>query len=73
VPVLVLLIAADRTTLSYAAAAVFAVGAATDRLDGYLARRYGQSTRTGQWLDPLADKLFVAAPILTLAATDRFP
>ena len=52
---------------------MFAVGAATDRLDGYLARRWDVSTRTGQWLDPLADKLLVGAPIITLAALGRFP
>lgn len=55
------------------AAAVFVVGAATDRLDGYLARRFASATRTGAWLDPLADKLFVLAPVVALTAVDRFP
>ena len=45
----------------------------TDGLDGYLARRWDTSTRTGQWLDPLADKAFVAAPVIALAAQGRFP
>ena len=56
-----------------AAAALFLVGGATDGLDGYVARRYGAISRTGQWLDPLADKLLVAAPILTLGAKGEFP
>lgn len=56
-----------------AAVTVFVVGAVTDRLDGYLARRYGHVTRTGAWLDPLADKLFMAAAIVPLAVVGPFP
>jgi CDP-diacylglycerol---glycerol-3-phosphate 3-phosphatidyltransferase len=73
VPILVLLILARERSASYAAAAVFAVGAFTDGVDGYLARRFAAVTRTGQWLDPLADKLLVSAPVLTLTALGRFP
>jgi CDP-diacylglycerol---glycerol-3-phosphate 3-phosphatidyltransferase len=73
VPFLVVLILARERTASYVAAAVFVVAAATDGLDGYLARRHASSTRTGQWLDPLADKILVAAPVLTLAALGEFP
>lgn len=73
VPVLVVLVADGSRAGSYAAAAVFVVGAVTDGLDGYLARRYDSVTRTGQWLDPLSDKVFVSAPVITLTAVDRFP
>jgi CDP-diacylglycerol--glycerol-3-phosphate 3-phosphatidyltransferase len=55
------------------AAAVFVFGALTDGLDGYLARRYEGTTRIGQWLDPLADKILVTAPIVALTAIGRFP
>jgi CDP-diacylglycerol--glycerol-3-phosphate 3-phosphatidyltransferase len=73
VPVIVLLILTeDRHTLELAAL-LFVAGALTDGLDGYLARRHGMTTRTGQWLDPLSDKLFVSAPMVTLALLDRFP
>ena len=72
-PVLVVLITAQETALSYVAAAVFAAAAVTDGLDGYLARRYEAKTRTGQWLDPLADKALVSAPVVTLAALGEFP
>lgn len=72
-PILVLLIVIGERPASYVAAAVFAVGAATDRLDGYLARRYRSTTRTGAWLDPLADKLFTLAPVVALAVLNRFP
>jgi CDP-diacylglycerol--glycerol-3-phosphate 3-phosphatidyltransferase len=64
---------AKRDATDVAAAAVFAVGAWTDLLDGYLARRWEISSRTGAWLDPLADKLLVGAPIVTLTAVGRFP
>lgn len=52
---------------------MFVIGAATDRLDGYLARRFASATRTGAWLDPLADKLFVLAPVVALTTEGRFP
>lgn len=73
VPVLVALIAARDRGASIAAAAVFVAGAASDGVDGYLARRLGTVSRTGQWLDPLADKVLVAAPVLTLTALGSFP
>jgi CDP-diacylglycerol---glycerol-3-phosphate 3-phosphatidyltransferase len=73
VPFLVVLILARERSASYVAALVFVVAAATDGLDGYLARRHASTTRTGQWLDPLADKVLVAAPVITLAALGEFP
>ena len=42
-------------------------------MDGYLARRFGSVTRTGQWLDPLSDKLLVTAPAVTMTALGTFP
>jgi CDP-diacylglycerol--glycerol-3-phosphate 3-phosphatidyltransferase len=73
VPFLVILILAQERSASYIAAAIFVVAAATDGLDGYLARRYDSTTRTGIWLDPLADKILVSAPVITLAALGDFP
>jgi CDP-diacylglycerol--glycerol-3-phosphate 3-phosphatidyltransferase len=73
VPVLVALILVDTEAASYAAVVVFVVGALSDGVDGYLARRNDQVTRTGAWLDPLSDKLLVAAPVLTLTALGEFP
>jgi cardiolipin synthase (CMP-forming) len=44
----------------------FAVAGATDALDGLIARRTGQQTTLGAWLDPMADKLLVATMFVML-------
>jgi cardiolipin synthase (CMP-forming) len=49
-----------------AALLAFAVAGVTDALDGLIARRTGQSTALGAWLDPMADKLLVATMFVML-------
>jgi CDP-diacylglycerol--glycerol-3-phosphate 3-phosphatidyltransferase len=49
---------------------VFAAAAITDSLDGYLARRLGQTTRLGAFLDPVADKLIVAVALVLIVSRD---
>lgn len=56
-----------------ASAAIFAVAAGTDWLDGYLARRLNQFTPFGAFLDPVADKLIVAAALILLLETHPSP
>jgi CDP-diacylglycerol--glycerol-3-phosphate 3-phosphatidyltransferase len=72
-PVLVVLLTIRSDSAQDVAAGIFVFGAATDGLDGYLARRWETRTRTGVWLDPLADKILVLAAVLTLSILGRFP
>ncbi len=51
--------------------ALFGLAALTDWLDGYLARRLGQTSAFGAFLDPVADKLMVAAALIRLVELDR--
>jgi CDP-diacylglycerol--glycerol-3-phosphate 3-phosphatidyltransferase len=69
-----LFIAAYYSPFTYAHAittALFVAAAATDWLDGYLARRLKQSSYFGAFLDPVADKLMVAAALVLLLADPR--
>jgi CDP-diacylglycerol--glycerol-3-phosphate 3-phosphatidyltransferase len=49
---------------------VFGLAAITDLLDGYAARKLGQTTRFGEFLDPVADKLMVAVALVLLVQSD---
>ena len=52
---------------------IFVVAAATDWLDGYLARKLNQVSDLGKFLDPLVDKLLVLAPLLSLIELGQIP
>lgn len=66
VPLLVLLMW-DAGWLGYTLAFVlFCIAGITDYFDGYLARSYGTVSKLGQFLDPIADKIMVAAVIVML-------
>ncbi len=52
---------------------IFLVAAATDLLDGYLARRWGQITTIGTLLDPIADKLLISAALISLVQVRALP
>jgi len=54
----------------WAAIAVFVIAAASDGLDGYIARRYNQRSRLGVVLDPIADKGLLLTGIITLSVSN---
>ena len=72
VPVVVWLILADFANHARWAAVAYGIAAATDSLDGYLARRHrGWSSVGGVFLDPLADKLLVMGALIALVEQSR--
>lgn len=82
VPLLVAALVTDQRTLylgSWSAAneqvalAIFLCAAATDILDGYLARRWKQITTVGTLLDPVADKILVSSALISLVQVAAVP
>lgn len=71
IPVLVATFFVDRPWANWAGLALFSTAAITDYFDGYLARVRKQQSPFGAFLDPVADKLLVAATLLMLVAVDR--
>lgn len=62
---------ADPGSTSTWAAILFCIAAATDFVDGYLARRWDLTTRLGSFLDTTADKLLVSGVLVALVAVER--
>ncbi|EHR62195.1 CDP-diacylglycerol--glycerol-3-phosphate 3-phosphatidyltransferase [Saccharomonospora cyanea] len=63
----------DVSPWRYVATAVFALAAVTDRLDGWVARRYGLVTDFGKIVDPIADKALIGAALLGLSVLGELP
>lgn len=66
IPVVVVLFYSPLELARPLAAIIFGIAAVTDMLDGWVARRYGQTSKFGEFLDPVADKLMVAIVLVML-------
>jgi cardiolipin synthase (CMP-forming) len=73
VPIVVAMFYLDGDWPRWVTCAVFTVAATTDYVDGYLARNWQQQSLFGRWLDPVADKLLVAAAVVMLVGFERAP
>lgn len=73
IPLVAILFYMPYSWCNPAAAIVFILAAITDSLDGYLARRLGQTSALGAFLDPVADKLMVATALILLVSHDPQP
>jgi len=72
IPLVVLAFYLPYPWSSPAAGLIFAAAGVTDTLDGYLARRLGQTSRLGAFLDPVADKLIVAVALVLIVSRDQY-
>ena len=70
IPLIVLLFFMPYPWADPAAGLLFAAAGITDSLDGYLARKMGQTSRLGAFLDPVADKLIVAVALVLLVSKE---
>jgi CDP-diacylglycerol--glycerol-3-phosphate 3-phosphatidyltransferase len=73
VPVLVVVLLTRFPNREFIGVAIFLAAAFTDWLDGHVARRRRQITALGAWLDPIADKLLVAAAFIALVEMQLAP
>jgi CDP-diacylglycerol---glycerol-3-phosphate 3-phosphatidyltransferase len=73
IPLLVVVLLTKYPSKEFIGVAIFLAAAVTDWLDGHIARKRGQITRFGAWLDPIADKLLVAAALLALVELQLAP
>ncbi len=70
IPLIVVLFYMPYPWADPAAGLLFVAAGITDSLDGYFARRFGQISRLGAFLDPVADKLIVAVALVLLVSKD---
>jgi cardiolipin synthase len=72
-PIIIGLLFIPESWAAWAALYLYAGAAMTDFVDGYLARSMNLESAFGQFLDPIADKIFVGALLIVLVGFDRLP
>ncbi|MCF6464679.1 CDP-diacylglycerol--glycerol-3-phosphate 3-phosphatidyltransferase [Clostridium sp. Cult2] len=73
IPLFMIVLFSDFNNSTYIAAIIFAIAAATDGLDGYIARSREQVTTFGKFIDPLADKLLVSTALISMVQLGKVP
>ncbi len=72
-PIIIIVFYLDYQWARPLSCAIFLLAGITDWLDGYLARKWGQESRFGAFLDPVADKLMVASVLILMVEFDNSP
>lgn len=70
-PILIVLFFIPAAWAAWICLFVYIIGAVTDFFDGWVARKYGQISDFGKFMDPISDKIFVSTILLMLVAVDR--
>ena len=73
IPIFMIVLFSNFTYSNYIAALIFTIAAATDALDGYIARSRDQITTFGKFIDPLADKLLVSTALISMIQLGKVP
>lgn len=71
IPLMVLVYYQEHEWNFFITGAIFAIACVTDFFDGYLARKLGQTSRLGEILDPIADKLIIAVALMLIVNTEH--
>lgn len=72
-PIIIVIFYLDYPWARPLSCVIFVLAGITDWLDGYLARKWGQESRFGAFLDPVADKLMVATVLILIVEFDNSP
>ena len=73
IPIFMIILFSGINNSNYIAAIIFAIAAATDGLDGHIARSRNQITTFGKFIDPLADKLLVSSALICMIQLGQVP
>ncbi len=71
IPIIMIFLPYKQVWSDLLCAGFFAIGAITDGLDGYIARKYDAVSKLGKLLDPIADKMYVSSGLIMLLYVDR--